>query len=234
MTIYAINEFTLAVKVGEGLSEQVNERVHALYRQLKQNPVWSDVIPAYNTVTVVYDPLALRHANTSASVFAASLLQEAIDQSTEGFGFASRLLEIPVCYDSSFALDLPLIARKKKISHQQVVTLHTETTYRIYMIGFLPGFAYMGKVDGRIASPRLTKPRTWVPAGSVGIAGEQTGIYPVDSPGGWNIIGRTPLPLFDIRKPNPVFFEPGDRVRFFPVSKSEFEAFDVAKFLSTR
>jgi KipI family sensor histidine kinase inhibitor len=110
-----------------------------------------------------------------------------------------------------------------------LIEQHTAKIYRVFMIGFLPGFPYMGIVDPQIALPRLQKPRTRVPAGSVGIAGEQTGIYPVDSPGGWNIIGRTPLQLFNAEKESTVFFQPGDRVKFYPITKSEFENFDSSK-----
>ncbi|MFM8912096.1 MAG: 5-oxoprolinase subunit PxpB [Flammeovirgaceae bacterium] len=232
MTIYPVNECTIAVKVGEGLDETVNEKAHALYHRLKQDPLWSDVIPAYNTVTVVYDPWALRQVHPSASAFAMSLLQQAIDQLSYIPRQPARLLNIPVCYDASFGLDLTQLSIDRQISVDQIITLHTEKTYRVCMIGFLPGFAYMGKVDSRIASPRLMKPRTLVPAGSVGIAGEQTGIYPFDSPGGWNIIGRTPVLMFEKEKSEPVFFQPGDHVKFFPITKAEWEAFDLPEFLS--
>lgn len=230
MTIYPINECTISIKVGDGLDEVVSEKVHALYRQLKQNPFWSDVVPAYNTVTVVYNPLALLQHYPLASAYAVSLLQQAIDQPIIETRQSNRLLKIPVCYDTTFGLDLTQMSRDLKISVDEIIMLHTAEMYRGYMIGFLPGFAYMGKVDPRIVSPRLAKPRTLVPAGSVGIAGEQTGIYPLDSPGGWNVVGRTPLKLFDAKKSDPVFFRPGDQVKFVQISTQEFREFDSAIF----
>jgi inhibitor of KinA len=134
-----------------------------------------------------------------------------------------RILEIPVCYAKPFAPDLETLALQNQLTTEEVIQLHTAKVYRVYMIGFLPGFAYMGKVDHRIAAPRKSQPRTNIPAGSVGIAGEQTGIYPLVSPGGWNIIGQTPLKLFDAARPDPVLFQPGDRVHFYSISQNEFE-----------
>jgi inhibitor of KinA len=127
-----------------------------------------------------------------------------------------------VCYAERFALDLEELVQQKHLSKQEIIQLHTSITYRVYMIGFLPGFAYMGEVDEKIAMPRRQQPRTAVPEGSVGIAGAQTGIYPFTSPGGWNIIGRTPLKLFDKDKEEPTFFKPGDEVTFYSITEDEF------------
>jgi inhibitor of KinA len=136
--------------------------------------------------------------------------------------FTSRQIEIPVCYYPSLAPDLQSLADEKNLQVEEVIQLHTSRTYRVYMIGFLPGFAYMGKVDEHISMPRKTNPRTLVAEGSVGIAGEQTGIYPLDSPGGWNIIGQTPLRLFDAQKDELVLLRTGDSIKFFPIRLKEF------------
>jgi len=133
-----------------------------------------------------------------------------------------RMIQVPVCYDLSLGLDLKELAALHHLSIETFIEIHTQKTYRVYMIGFLPGFAYMGTVDKKIVSPRRASPRTQVPAGSVGIAGAQTGIYPFTSPGGWQIIGQTPIPLFDTHKTAPSYFEPGDEVRFQPISVEEF------------
>ena len=134
----------------------------------------------------------------------------------------ARAIQIPVCYDVSMAPDLALIADLHHLSIEQVIQLHTEKLYRVYLVGFLPGFAYMGNVDEKIATPRKSKPRTLVPAGSVGIAGEQTGIYPFDSPGGWQLIGQTPIEMFSVEKPQPCYLRTGDEVQFYPVTLNEF------------
>ena len=138
-------------------------------------------------------------------------------------GVTNRHHKIPVCYDPVFAPDIMLIAEQKGLTPADVIEIHVSKIYRVYMIGFLPGFAYMGSVDSSIATPRLEKPRQLVMAGSVGIAGNQTGIYPLDSPGGWNIIGRTPIKLFDINSRDPCYFNPGDTVQFMPITRHAFE-----------
>ncbi|MFM8742516.1 MAG: 5-oxoprolinase subunit PxpB [Cytophagales bacterium] len=143
---------------------------------------------------------------------------------------SGRLVQMPICYDLEFGIDLSRMADERELRVEEIIDLHSRELYHVFMIGFLPGFPYMGKVHHSIASPRLPKPRAKVLAGSVGIAGEQTGIYPLDSPGGWNIVGRTPLRLFKPTDTNPVFFQPGDQVKFVSISRKEFENFDETKF----
>ncbi len=130
------------------------------------------------------------------------------------------IIKLPVYYDGE---DLELIAKITSLRSEELIDIHTSVIYRVYMIGFLPGFAYMGRLDERIALPRKDNPRTNVPAGSVGIAGFQTGIYPFASPGGWQLIGHTPIKIFDIGKKEPSLFKPGDKVRFVAIDKNEFE-----------
>jgi len=137
--------------------------------------------------------------------------------------FSSRKIKIPVCYAEKYGLDLNEISKQKKISISEIIQLHTAKKYRIYMIGFLPGFAYMGEVDKQIAITRKAQPRINVEGGSVGIAGMQTGIYPLDSPGGWQIIGKTPLKLFDKEKDHTVLLQPGDEIEFYPITEDEFK-----------
>ncbi len=132
-------------------------------------------------------------------------------------------MEIPVCYGGSFGPDLSFVAEHGKITEEEVIRIHSSRDYRIYMLGFLPGFPYLGGMDERIFTPRLNSPRTRIPAGSVGIGGEQTGIYPMDSPGGWQLIGRTPYRLFkpeQVRKP---LYEAGDSIRFVPINQEEYK-----------
>ena len=133
---------------------------------------------------------------------------------------SGRIVEIPVCYGGAYGEDLPFVARHAGLSEQEVITLHSAQPYRIYMLGFLPGFPYLGGLDERLHTPRLATPRTKIPAGSVGIGGKQTGIYPMESPGGWQLIGRTPLTLFAPGESLP--YAAGDSIRFVPVDKAEF------------
>ena len=189
-----------------------------------------DIIPAYASLTIVYDVVAIRKQYPSAYEWVRGELERALEIIKEDRIVSVRTIQIPVCYDLSFAPDSKRLAIERKISIEKLIELHTQQTYRVYMIGFLPGFAYIGTVDDRIASPRLKKPRTHVPAGSVGIAGNQTGIYPLDSPGGWNIIGRTPVNLFNVLVADPVLLQSGDEINFFSIAKEEFETFDQNKF----
>eukprot|EP01136_Pigoraptor_vietnamica_P038048 Opistho-1_new@106825 len=151
-----------------------------------------------------------------------SQLQEATRSVALDTATIANRITIPVCYDLSLAPDLVELATLHQLSVEEVIQLHTAQTYRVYMIGFLPGFAYMGSVDERIRTARKANPRTKVPAGSVGIAGEQTGIYPLDSPGGWQLIGQTPLPLFDATRTDPCLLQPGDEVQFCSISLTAF------------
>ncbi len=146
------------------------------------------------------------------------LVQSMPDSATTG----GRHISIPVCYDLSLAPDIEFVASQHALTTQQVIALHTSTAYRVYMIGFQQGFPYMAAVDKQIATPRKSNPRTSVPAGSVGIAGDQTGIYPFTSPGGWQLIGQTPLQMFNKNNHQPTLLQPGDEVQFYPISLSAF------------
>lgn len=133
------------------------------------------------------------------------------------------LWNIPVCYENSFALDIDIISKQNKISKEDIIVRHSKTIYSIYLIGFLPGFMYLGGLDNALHTPRKEEPRLRVPKGSVAIGGEQTGIYPQQSPGGWNILGNTPINLFDKSKDTPCFAKPGDKVKFFQVSEDQYK-----------
>jgi inhibitor of KinA len=170
-----------------------------------------DVVTGYSTVTVYFDPLAVAASWLEQEIRA---IADTIRPSPREDG---RLIEVPVCYGGEFGPDLDDVAAFAACSREDVVTLHARGDYRVYMVGFVPGFAYLGIVDARIAAPRRATPRPAVPAGSVAIAGGQTGIYPSTTPGGWNIIGRTPLRPYDPARSEPFLFRAGDRVRFAPV-----------------
>jgi len=187
-----------------------------------------EAVPAYSSLTIYYDVCQLRKTVPTAKTVAEWMIDQfekrlAIQQPESDS--TSRLVKIPVCYEKEFAIDIEDLAFSKSISVEDVIRIHTFKHYRIYMLGFLPGFAYMGEVDEQIEMPRKLQPRQKVQAGSVGIAGRQTGIYPLASPGGWQIIGLTPLKLFDIKNNEPVLLRSGDTVQFYSISKNEFESY---------
>jgi len=231
-TIYPVSENTITIRVGTTINSQVNHNVFRVYYQLLQNrhSAWLDIIPAYATVSIVYDVLSIRNDHASALEWMKTEIDRILAQPYSSEKLTSRNVIIPVCYEDSFALDRKTIASNYKLDWEEVISIHSAKTYQVFMIGFVPGFAYMGMVDKRIAFPRLEKPRALVPAGSIGIAGEQTGIYPLDSPGGWNVIGRTPLRVFDATGDNPVLLQPNDAITFKPISKKEFDSFDQSTF----
>jgi inhibitor of KinA len=224
--IYSLGENAITIEFGKGINRDSHQKVMALQHVLQQQQIpWiKDIIPAYTTLTIVFDAMMMYKPCPTTSIH--STVQEKLTQLLElcnnRIETPSRKIEIPVCYDQLFALDIEDMALLKNLSIDEIIDLHVSKTYRVYMIGFLPGFPYMAAVDEKLITPRLYNPRSNVPAGSVGIAGEQTGIYPLDSPGGWNIIGRTPLQLFDASKENPVLLQAGDEVSFSRISMEEF------------
>jgi inhibitor of KinA len=222
----------LTITVGDSIDIETNKKVFRLYHQLLKNKLssWLDIIPAYTTVSIVFDALAIRQHHPSAFEWMKNHLEKMMLEIRDHEIIPSRQIQIPVCYDAEFALDADRILKEKNISLEELITLHSSKSYHVFMIGFLPGFAYMGPVDPRIATPRISTPRTQIIAGSVGIAGEQTGIYPLGSPGGWNIIGRTPLKIFDSNSTQPVLFQSGDQVKFIRITKAEYKSFDPSTF----
>jgi inhibitor of KinA len=227
---YALGEGALTVSFGDSINMEYSKQVFQLYHRLlhSANRFWLDLIPAYTTLTIVYEPLNIEHE--SPSVWVRENVERFLSSDGDETEKETRHVRIPVCYSMDFGMDALRLCEERNISHETLIQLHIEVTYYVYMLGFLPGFPYMGSVDPRIATPRLAKPRTLVPTGSVGIAGEQTGIYPLDSPGGWNIIGKTPLKLFDAVRRQPVLLHPGDQISFVPITKKEFQNFDSSTF----
>jgi len=222
---YPAGDHAITFEFAAQIDEKINRRILALFFHLKKinMPGILDIIPAYCSLTIVYDQIVIHKlCEGYAYEFVRSWVEEEILNNNWESELPYRLIEIPVCYDASIAPDLNFLAKEKKLTVENVIQLHSSSVYHVFMIGFLPGFAYMGKVDECIAMPRKSTPSIFVKAGSVGIAGEQTGIYPLDSPGGWNIIGRTPLPIFNASREEPVLLSAGDKVRFVPISLKEF------------
>lgn len=223
-SIVPLGDAALVVQFDNSIDAAVHDRVMQLYQQLQKAPSFiRDVVPAYGSLTIHYDVAALYDEKTSAFENLKRFLQMLPQNSGYATPLVQRAVRIPVCFASPFAPDLESLAGQKDLSVDGVIQIFTAAAYNVYTIGFLPGFAYMGKVDSRLSTPRRSSPRKSIAAGSVGIAGEQTGIYPLNSPGGWNIIGRTPLQLFNKDEDEPVLLRPGDCVTFYAITEDEFE-----------
>ena len=208
--IVPLGDSSLLVKVGDEIDLAVNQRVHALASLVETSSINGiiETVPAYVTLLVHYDPLILSFAQLKNHLRAKlNLVEEASNRKR-------RFIEAPVRYGGKYGIDLESVANRLHLKVEDVIRIHSERTYTIFMMGFTPGFPYMGKLDDAIITPRLEMPRTRVPAGTVAIAGSQTGIYSIDSPGGWQLIGWTPLRLFSPESDTPFLFSPGDEVRF--------------------
>jgi inhibitor of KinA len=208
--ISPLGDSSVLVRFGDEIDLATNLLVHALDAHMRKHPLGGiiETVPAYTTLQVHYDPLVLTCAQVT------DWLQSQMPIVEEAASSAPRPTEVPVRYGGDFGPDLPFVAAFHHTTSAEIVRLHTSRDYTVFMIGFTPGFPYMGKLDDALATPRLETPRTRIPAGSVGIAGSQTGIYPIDSPGGWRVIGRTALPIFDLTRREPFLFAPGDTVHF--------------------
>ena len=209
-SLVALSDAALLIQLGLEIDPALNRRVHALDARLRatQPAGVIETAPAYASLVVHYDPLVLTHGQVSEWV------RTEVSKAEKAAASKPRRLEVPVRYGGQGGPDLEFVAAHHGITAREVVAIHTGRDYIVYMMGFTPGFPYMGKLPAAIATPRLETPRTHVPAGSVGIAGDQTGIYPIDSPGGWRLIGTTPLRLFALESEAPFAFSPGDAVRF--------------------
>lgn len=224
--IYALNESSLTMVFGNTISEDLAEKVLLFDRAIHAAPFegFMTTIPAYATLTVCYDPKIVFNTLPGAESgyekvarYLSTLTVGTLKQQNN-----RRKMAIPVCYGGEFGPDLDLVAAHCNLNREELISIHSAARYMVYMIGFVPGFAYMGGMDKRLATPRKEQPRSNVSAGSVGIAGGQTGIYSLDIPGGWQIIGQTPLRLFDAARPEPSLLKAGDELSFIPVSVKEF------------
>jgi inhibitor of KinA len=219
MKIIAASDASLLVEFGNTVSQQMHSCVIGLFRALlaERDARIRNLHPGYASLLIDFDVLQLSHEQLAEHV------RQLVESGTGAKHAALRTVEIPVCYDGEFGPDLSDVATHHKITIEEVIRLHNSATYLVYFLGFSPGFAYMGGLPEKLRTPRLATPRTRVVAGSVGIAGEQTGVYPIDSPGGWRLIGRTPEQMFNASADQPTRLQPGDTVRFQAISHSTFE-----------
>lgn len=226
-----LGDRALTITLGDTIDEPTRRRVHAVTAAIDRAgiPGVVETVPAFASVTVHYDPVRVSTGDSSPHAALVSALEHLLDDVRVDDLPPAHVVEIPVCYGGELGPDLEDVARLHELTPDDVVRIHTNGDYRVYMVGFLPGFAYLGGLDERIATPRRASPRTAVPAGSVGIGGNQTGVYPMESPGGWHLIGRTPLSIFDVKREPQTLLAAGDAVRFRAISRREYQ-----KLLKTR
>ena len=219
--IAPLGDCALQITLGARLGDATNAKVHALARRIRAAalPGLRDLVPAYTTLTVHYDPQMWTHDALSRALTALLAAQD----DAAGAPAPAHEVRIPVCYGGEYGPDLAAVAAHAGLSSDAVIRRHTGALYRVYFLGFTAGFAYLGGLDPRLAMARKATPRARVAAGSVGIAGAQTGVYPQATPGGWQIIGRTPLTLFDPARSPPCLLAPDDRVRFVAIEPAAFD-----------
>ena len=210
----------LLVELGQSIDLETNATVRAAAAALEHTSLSGiiEIIPAYCSILIIYEPDQIELEDLKEAV-----VEHCQHQGTPEASSAGRTVEIPVCYGGTYGPDIEAVARHNGLSVEEVIHIHTATSYPVYMLGFAPGFPYLGGLDQRLHTPRLETPRARVEAGSVGIANAQTGIYPLQSPGGWQLIGRTPLRLFAPEMEHPVpYYRPGDRLQFVPIAEHDF------------
>lgn len=219
--IDAVGDRCMLIGLGDTVDPDTSLRVFAFVRRLKEQPIAGvrDIVPAFTTVALHYQP-ELFDGSPFESLRA--LVLERLTRPFETQQLAARTIEVPICYGGEFGPDLEDVATQRGLSVEQVIALHLQSSHRVYMLGFSPGFPFIGGLDQSLVMPRRTSPRTRIPPGSVAIARDQTCIYPLETPGGWNLIGRTPVRLFDPSANPPCLLAPSDRVRFIRIDEPSY------------
>ena len=229
LQFFQISENAISLEFGDDINEETLDIITRLNQSIRRNPFAGllSTIPAYTTLTLYFNPVALMNdpgLKGSTTLDKISRYIKSIhvetkkDQQTQ-----NQIMQIPVCYDPVFGFDLQELSSFYQLKKEEIIDIHSSAVYTVYMIGFVPGFPYLGGLSEKLTTPRKQNPRAAIPAGSVGIAGQQTGIYPLETPGGWQIIGRTPLKLFDVNRQQPSLLKAGDKLKFEPISLREFE-----------
>ena len=218
-TISPVGDCAISIDFGQVIDPKINRQIRQVIEQIKvlQLDGIIELVPTYCALLVQYDAMVYTYSDI-CKILEPTLQESVMDSANE----LVTIVEIPTVYGGEFGPDLGFVASYNHISEDEVVSIHSGTDYLVYMLGFIPGFTYLGGMNPRIATPRLSSPRTLIPAGSVGIAGEQTGTYPSDSPGGWQIIGRTPVTMYDMSKKQAALLQAGDYVRYVSIDENEF------------
>ena len=218
-TISPVGDRAISIDFGQVIDPTINRHIRQTIERIKELQLDGiiELVPTYCALLVEYD--AMLYSYSEICKIIEPTLEEGMTNTTNEL---VTVAEVPTVYGGEFGPDLSFVASHNHLSEDEVISIHSGTDYLVYMLGFIPGFTYLGGMDPRIATPRLSSPRTLIPAGSVGIAGEQTGTYPSDSPGGWQIIGRTPVTMYDMSKAQAALLKAGDYVRYVPIDESEF------------
>lgn len=216
--ILTAGDSALLIEFGKDINPETNRKITALVQLMREQHIEGivDVIPAFCSLLINYDPRVLSYEELKER------MEHLLKMETKTEATRKRIFEIPVCYGGEYGPDIENIAEHAGLSVEEVIKIHSSKDYLIYMLGFLPGFTYLGGLDERIYTPRLASPRLKIRAGSVGIGGSQTGIYPLDSPGGWQLMGMTPVRTYDPERQTPILVEAGDYIRFIPIDEEEF------------
>jgi KipI family sensor histidine kinase inhibitor len=216
--IVAAGDSSLLIEFGNEINEEINRMITTIVQLMRDQQIEGvvDLIPAFCSLLINYDPRIVSYEKMRKR------MQALVKIDLKGGSGRKRVFEIPVCYGGQYGPDMETIASHAGLSEEEVIRIHSSRDYLIYMLGFLPGFCYLGGLDERIHTPRLANPRVKIAAGSVGIGGSQTGIYPLDSPGGWQLMGMTPVKTYDPSREKPILLEAGDYIRFIPVEEAEY------------
>lgn len=216
--ILTAGDASLLIQFGNEISPEINSKITSTVKLMKEQQIEGvvDIIPAFCSLLINYDPRVISYTEITKRMKRLLKIEIKADE------MVKKVIEIPVCYGGEYGPDLKTIAENAGLSEEEVIEIHASKDYLIYMLGFLPGFCYLGGLDERIHTPRLANPRLKINAGSVGIGGSQTGIYPVESPGGWQLMGMTPVKTYDPKREEPILLSAGEYIRFVPVSEEEY------------
>lgn len=221
MKFLKAGDSALIIELGNEISPIINYNLKKItdYLDSLNHKAIKDLLPTYRSIIVYYDPMMISFDELKEMVE-----KNCVADDSQMLSVKKEIIEVPVLYGGEYGPDIENIASHNNLTIEEVINIHTSGEYLVYMLGFTPGFPYLGGMDKRIATPRLTTPRTKIPAGSVGIAGEQTGLYPIESPGGWQLLGRTPLNFFDSVKENPFVVAAGQYIKFKAITEEEYHA----------